>query len=265
MIIRHDIDPTLYIADPTQFSAVMVVNSTKEEIPIAYDNIDRVLKPSLIAESKATPEFCDRTDGMGILIHPCWVLTVGHVALDLSVGDEIQVAGSAYAIEQIAIHPNFRNWGENLAFARHDIGLLKLARSVEGVKPMLLYQQHDELHKTVTLLGSGDFGHGFSGPDCIDGKLRKATNRIEALDEEWLALKFDEPPDSTDLEGVSGPGDSGGPALLPFADGWAIAGISSGQDSGKLGEGRYGVMDYYTRVSQYVEWIESVIKNGRTA
>lgn len=264
MIIRHDIDPILYIADPTQFLAVMVVNSTKEEIPIAYDNIDRVLKPSLVAESQALPEICDRTDGMGSLIHPYWVLTVGHVASELSVGDEMQIADSAYAIEQIIIHPSFRNWGEELAFARHDIGLLKLARPVEAVKPMQLYQQNDELHKVVTLLGSGDFGHGLNGPDCIDGKLRRATNRIEVLDEEWLVLKFDEPPDSTALEGVSGPGDSGGPALLPLSDGWAIAGISSGQDSGRLGEGRYGVMDYYTRVSQYVGWIESVIKNGRT-
>ena len=265
MIIRHDIDPNLYLVDPTQFSAVVAVNSCIEEIPIAYDNIDKMLKPSLIAEGQMVPETCDRTDGMGSLIHPSWILTAGHVALDLSPGSEIKFIDRAHSIKQIEIHPSFRNWGEELAFANNDVALLKLSHPVEAVEPLSLYRQSDELTKIATLIGSGDFGNGLVGPDCVDGKLRKVTNRIESLDEEWLVFKFDTPPDCADLEGISGPGDSGGPALLPVGNGWAIAGISSGQDSGTLGEGRYGVIDYYTRVSHYVEWIESVIKNGQAA
>ncbi|MEL6605956.1 MAG: trypsin-like serine protease, partial [Cyanobacteria bacterium J06614_10] len=83
--------------------------------------------------------------------------------------------------------------------------------------------------------------------------------RIEQVDEQWLVFKFDAPPDCTDLEGISGPGDSGSPALLETENGWAIAGISSGNEDHGLGEGRYNTTEYYTRVSQYLGWIDSVI------
>lgn len=264
MIIRHDVNPDLYLADPAQFPAVVAVDKFQEEIPIAYDNIDRVLKPSLIPEIQMAPEICDRTDGMGTLIHPYWILTAAHVAIGMSSENEIEFADGTYAIEQIVVHPNFRNWSEAVALAKNDIALIKLVRPVEAIAPILLCQQKNELTEIVTFLGSGDFGNGSIGPDSVDARLRKATNRVEAVDQEWLVFKFDAPPNGTALEGISGPGDSGGPALIAVGEEWAIAGISSGQDSGTLGEGRYGVLEYYTRVSQYIGWIESVIGSSVT-
>ena len=256
MIVRHDIDPQLYLVDPAQFPAVVAVVSCQEEVPVAYDNIDRMLKPSLVSESQMMPEICDRTDGMGSLIAPRWILTAAHVAAEIAIANEIELASEIYTVEQVVIHPDFRNGSTTNEYATNDIALLKLDRSVKDVEPLLLYRQLDELGKTVTFVGSGDFGNGLIGPDSVDAKLRMATNCVELADRDWLTFRFDAPPDTTALEGISGPGDRGGPALLRMGERWAIAGISAGQDSRQLGEGYYGALEYYTRVSQHLNWIE---------
>ncbi len=264
MIIRHDINPELYLTDPTQFPAVVAVDSCQEEVQIAYDSIDELLKPSLMTAVQTVPEYRTRCDGMGILIRPSWILSAAHVAAALSLDKEIEFAGSAYAIKKIVLHPEFQNYSLEQDMAVHDIALIELRQPVKGIAPLPLYRQTDELDKIVTFVGRGDFGHGLIGPNQVDGKMRLATNRIEKVDQQWLMFRFDAPPDGTELEGISGPGDSGGPALVKTDEGWAIAGISSGQisrlPSGKnLGEGRYGVWEYYARVSSYLRWIDSVV------
>jgi len=62
------------------------------------------------------------------------------------------------------------------------------------------------------------------------------------------------------LEGISGPGDSGGPALW-FDNGQPyIVGVSSHQDyRDKDIEGLYGSYEFYARVSDYFDWINQVI------
>ena len=267
MIVRHDIDPQRYLIDPAQFPAVVAVASEQEEVPIAYDNIDRMLKPSLISESQMLPEVCDRTDGMGSLIAPQWILTAAQVAVDISVTSAIAFTGKRYTVQQIVIHPEFCHWNEATRQATNDIALLRLDRPVEGVKPLLLHRKMDELGQTMTFVGSGDFGNGLIGPNSVDARLRMATNRVALAEGEWLVCEFDAPPDTTELEGVGGPGDSGGPALLRVEDRWAIAGVSTGQHlwplaGGEIGEGYYGAMEYCTRVSQYLDWIKSVVDDG---
>jgi len=68
--------------------------------------------------------------------------------------------------------------------------------------------------------------------------------------------------DAMPLEGISGPGDSGGPTLIDLC----VAGVSSAQrvvidvdDEGREtgGPGRYGVIEVYTRVSSYLPWIRA--------
>jgi hypothetical protein len=282
MIIRHDVDPSLYIAAPDQFPAVVVVDGHYEAIAIPYDNIDRLLKPSLLPTIQTEPQQLLCSDGMATLIRPDWLLTTAQVAQQLSLESVVNIAQVAYPIQQIVIHPHFRaepatslnpSHCEQVA---HDIALLQLQRPVQGVTPVPLYGDSDEQQKMVTLAGWGDFGTGLIGPDCVDKQLRVATNQVEKADEQWLMMRFDAPPAGTLYEGIAGPGDSGGPALVSISaqdseglahsqQGFAIAGIRSGQDSGgaaqSLGEGYYGVWDYYTRVSCYFDWITTATQS----
>jgi hypothetical protein len=262
MIIRHDIDPDLYIIDPAKFPAIVAVDSVPEEVLVAYDNIDRLLRPSLIADTEPEPVFRDRCDAMGTLIRPNWILTAAHVATEISLEKKFRLANAPYSIQQIVLHPGFINYGEqaDITLVKNDIALIQLTEPVENISPLPLYKQPNELGKIVTFVGQGDFGNGLIGPDSVDEKTRMATNRIEKVDDQWLIFKFDAPPETTELEGIAAPGDSGGPALIKTEMGWAIAGVSAGQDSDTLGEGYYGVWDYYTRVSAYVDWIESVVQ-----
>ncbi len=146
----------------------------------------------------------------------------------------------------------------------HDIALVRLREEVVGIVPVPLYRGRDEAGREIIVVGAGMRGTGRTGPVEDDGQIRGATNRIDEAAEAWLCFVFDAPDaeNATDLEGISGPGDSGGPALLVM-DGTAyLAGISSGQDDAATGgqPGRYGVSEYYTRVSSYVLWIEQTMR-----
>ena len=151
MIIRHDIDAASYLVDPAQFSAVVPVDSFQEEVLISYDKIDQLLKPKLIPSIQSEPEFYTRYDGMGTLIRPEWILSAAHVATEISLDKTIEFAECAYPIRQIVLHPHFRNYGETVDFAEHDIALIQLQQPVESISPLPLYEDFDELEKIVYL------------------------------------------------------------------------------------------------------------------
>ena len=94
-----------------------------------------------------------------------------------------------------------------------------------------------------------------------DRQLRGAQNRVDGIVDEYLLFTFDAPDsdNALPLEGISGPGDSGGPALW-FSDGQPyILGVSShqGGHGPEQTQGVYGVLEYYTRVSAHRDWILS--------
>jgi CubicO group peptidase (beta-lactamase class C family) len=196
----------------------------------------------------------------GTLIAPQWVMTAAHVAQSAQRhGRKVRLAEVDYAIDQVFTHPDWREQGP------HDLALIKLTAPVKGVTPIDIYSGHNEAGKIATFVGQGGTGTGLTGPTREDGKKRGATNKIDSADQDWLHFTFDDPATATDLEGISGPGDSGGPALIEMDGTFYLAGVSVWGMPGKNGRGTYGAKEGYTRVSTHDKWIEAILAGKKAA
>jgi len=231
-------------------SLVLLVPPPVEAIVIRHDRDDGryiELGERFPAAASVLP------DGSGVLIAPQWVLTAAHVARGVARrSPRVEVAGKEYKVAQIFVHPEWSDMGP------HDIALFKLEKPVKGVQPVELYRRDDEAGKQITFVGRGDTGNGLTGPQDQDKKKRGATNTIDETDADWIFFTFNKSDEATDLEGVSGPGDSGGPALLALNDKLYTLGVSVFSD-GDGGPGRYGIREIYTRVSTHLDWIDSTV------
>ena len=206
-------------------------------------------------------------DCEGTIIDDQWVISAAHCSIEiqekLNAGKKhfVLIDGIEIQVDRVIIH---RNWKNDKAY---DIALLHLIKKPDNVIQADLYVDEDEVDNIVYLVGKGDKGNGLTGIDGNDGKLRGATNRVEEATKFWLKWTFDSPDTPTKYltkyEGISGPGDSGGPAFIVKNDKIYIAGISSGQSTKNTGgiEGVYGVKEYYTRISQHIGWIHRKMKN----
>ena len=183
-------------------------------------------------------------DGAGTLVAERWILTAAHTAANIPPHHRFALGGRTVGVARVVEHP-----AEGV-----DLALVELDRAVEDISPVGLYDAAGEVGQQVILLGRGDYGTGRDGVLGQDQRLRRVTNRVDDVDQRWLRLGFDPPPDCTELEGVGGEGDSGGPALIATPAGLRIAGVSSWQDhDGPLGT--YGCVEHYARVSTHAAWI----------
>jgi len=198
-------------------------------------------------------------DGEGTLVAPQWVLTAAHVAQARRFQSVRLNDGREISVTQKILHPDWRD-GQP-----HDLALVRLAEPAAGIAPVELYAGADEAGQTVVFVGRGDTGTGITGPKAADKKKRAATNMVDSADADWLRFTFDEPPAGTDLEGVSGPGDSGGPALIEKNGKTYIAGVSVFGSPGKYGRQTYGTREGYTRVSTHLAWIRETMRAGEPA
>jgi hypothetical protein len=225
--------------------------------------------------------------GTGTLIAPHWILTAAHVAAYTALSDVAEVSGTTSIIDRVILHPDWRTNAD----LKHDIALFHLKSPVTEVVPANLYTATDEAGMFVTFVGRGTIGTGLTGDTRKEDwrqrvaaigrgsvgagligdtgkeewRLRAATNRVEKTDGPFLQFRFDAPEDAnvTDLEGISGSGDSGGPAYLERSGTLYVIGVSSWQDTKPTNrqEGRYGVLEYYLRVSYFADWIRSRVED----
>ena len=215
---------------------------------------------------KKYPQICHLADGESTLIKENWVVTAAHAAIVLNEEMEngktpqISIDNKYYNVEKIILHPDFQISETSI---ENDIALIQINGSITHIPFAKLYDKQDEKGKQITIVGRGDFGTGLTGPQKWDKITRAATNKIDETEGQWIIFSFDNPEseNTTELEGVSGPGDSGGPAFIDIDNVRYIIGVSSNQadsDSGK--QGVYGVTEYYARISFYKKWIEKNIK-----
>ena len=204
------------------------------------------------------PMVCRVAQGMGTLVDSMWVITAGHVAASIPKKNGEVVFGDRHVrVSYYVIHPGF-----GTIDAHRDLALLKLAEPVHDIEPARLYEASDELGAQITFVGDGQFGDGKSGPSEGPRVLRAAENTVDSVTDGWIRFTFDAPPDGDDLEGISGPGDSGGPALLRRGDSLYIIGVSAYNDGDP--ECHYNSHEFYARVSDEMDWIASVMSGKDT-
>lgn len=198
----------------------------------------------------------------GTLIGPRWVLTAAHVAAGVGPNDLVVAGGKSHLIERVFIHPQWH--GMTVADLPYDVALVRLQRAVPGIQPALLFNAREQAGSIVTFVGRGASGTGLTGAERENRQLRAATNRVDKVEGAFLQFRFDRPADPaiTALEGISGPGDSGGAAFQEIDGKLYVIGISSWQDTRPTGrlQGVYGVVENYVRVSIHFDWITRTMK-----
>lgn len=227
-----------------------------DPVVIRHDRTDQEAR-ELAVRFDATAAFVP--DGCGTLIAPRWVLTAAHVGRGLSpFSPRIRVDGEEHGVRQVLFHPDSE--GDGRRPPQVDLALVQLVEAVEGVEPVPLYRRSDEAGQDVFVVGYGD--HGAAGARLTrgDGVRRAATNTVESAEGGRLRLTFDAPPDGTALEGVGGPGDSGGPLYLENDEGLFLAGVSFASMGGRPGS--YGVVDLYVRASAFAKWVDETIEGA---
>ncbi|RYV01836.1 peptidase S1 [Shewanella sp. OPT22] len=195
-------------------------------------------------------------EGTGTLIAKDWVVTAAHVANYLKVDGRVRFQNSNFKIRKLIKHPQWK-----YQQFPNDIALVQLHSIISNSEAAVLYEGVDELNKNLTFIGRGDFGTGKHGVIGADDNLRAAQNVVNETSGQWIRFKFDNIKHALPLEGISGPGDSGGPALLNINNTLYILGVSSWQNAEptKWQEGKYGVIENYSRISYFKEWIKKTM------
>jgi hypothetical protein len=198
------------------------------------------------------PMVCRVGAGLGTLIDPSWVLTAAHVA-DALTGEPrvVRFGDRSVPVAGVYLHPEYGRPDVHM-----DLALIALAEAVTDIPHAGLQTGGDEAGRSAILVGDGDTGTGLTGPVTGERLLRAARNVVTQTREGWITFTFDRPPEGEEHEGISGPGDSGGPAFLERGDSLFVAGVSSHNEGAVLCT--YGTTEHYARVRDARAWMEAV-------
>lgn len=230
------------------------------------------------------PVFCT-----GVLIDPTHVLTAQHCTFDidlasLSVGFYDRDPFNTFLFERF-VSDIFKLDDTNNLFDGTDLTVLKLESEVneinDGIKPLrFIADDLDLIGSPARMVGFGFDGLGSTGHEFSGGGFRfAADNVIDSYGElplgnlpyptsNLFTADFDDGTDSANTlspspynsdsmllpnEGITAPGDSGGPLLVNRNGEFLIAGITSGNNSDFS---TYGSLSAWTGTNQHRDFLE---------
>jgi secreted trypsin-like serine protease len=196
----------------------------------------------------------------GTLIAPQVVVTAAHCdaggfSRRIFIGPDVNRPehGRVVAVREAITHEGY---GSSRPF--DDITILLLAEPVDGIAPRPLAGA-DTIGASVSVRlagfgGTQSSGHGYGMRHMVDVPLASPDPAYGIRPEsEFVAGR-------PFLERDSCPGDSGGPAYVEEAGGWALAGATSRGTPGITFVRKCGDGGIYTHVPAYRDWIDQVTR-----
>jgi len=199
----------------------------------------------------------------GTLITNRHVLTAAHCVTNdfgtpnLAAGTRLEIGGVQYSVAQYFVHPTYD--GDLGTNNKYDAAIIELNSPVPGISPSPINRTILQSGTTITLVGFGNLGDGFSGTNGTfpaNGFVAYGTTVIEDL-----AVNSVYSWTNNIGESNIGQGDSGGPAFLSSGKVAGINSFNSGSESppgSGLGLGKYGTDSGVTRVDAVASFIDSV-------
>ena len=191
----------------------------------------------------------------GVCISPSIILTAAHVLKDTS-NSAFILGDTKYPLSKIKYHEDFND----NTFGYYDIAMGYSEKPILLTFYPKLYESSDEETKLCCISGYGLTGTFDTGAKNHDGLRRAGSNMIDRIDRQLLICSPSllGSKNHTSLEFLIASGDSGGGL---FIDG-KLAGINSCVISEVKGgiQSTYGNESGHTRVSRYIEWIKSNMK-----
>lgn len=210
--------------------------------------------------------------GSGVALSPNWVLTAGHNvdidsdgAADGGVSFSYHLPGvGSYVADEVHVLGSFSGFGNPAV--NDDLALLYFSSGMPSSLNFPTSILGGDVGLEITLVGFGRSGFGSFGYTSSAGftDRRVGWNVIDGLEvddegglfDEVFTYDFDAPGAGSlgnDRESIIGPGDSGGPALVPDGEGHALVGINTFTEGlgGQFGDTGGGIL-----VEPYLPWIQ---------